>query len=251
MTEEEVRGVVEEFLGSGLPEIPDEELLKRRGIQQRWYLDTLVDGFALTGKQKVIAKMKLRETLLEDHAAYEKARRSGEEIRVYQTAADPFLSVVDPSLHAAGMAEIQSATRMLDISLWLGMGKLAPWNLCELDDDQRAISWFESESKENDGRPIRIRTKDAGTDECYKDLDDPFAENPPIFISAAGAIFPLSMGQVDRIRAATKIHSVSNGSGVKRPGLIDEVKCLTSPQLRTLLLFEPGMAGKLLKELGE
>ena len=255
MTEEEVRRVVEDFLGIGLPVTselfaPVQELLERRRLQQRWYLDTLVEGFELTGEQKKVAKTNLRKALLEDHPAYEQAGKSGEAITIYYTTGNPFLSVKDPSLPEGEAIEITPATRMLDVSLWLGLGKLAPWNLCELDDGQRAISWFGSENAGLSGSPMGARTRDSGTDERYEDLEDPFAENLLTF-TAAGAIFPLSMGQVDRIRAASKTYRASQGGGVKRPGLIDEVKCLTEPQLRTLLLFEPETAGKVMKELGE
>lgn len=251
LTEEEVRGIVEDFLEAGLSVASDVDLLTKRAIQQRWYLNTLVDGFGLTGKQKRIAKMRLREALLDDHAAYVLSGESGEVITTYSSPGSPFLTYVDDPLLAGSEAiEIPPAARMLDVSLWLGLGKLAPWFLCDLDDGQRELSWFGSENAWLSGRPMGARTKDAGTDEHYEDLDDPFAENLLTF-TAAGAIFPLSMVQVDRIRSASKTYRVSNGLGVKRPGLVDEVKCLTSPQLRTLLLFRPEMAETLMKELGE
>ena len=253
LTEEEVRWVVEDFLGTGISAMPElvapvQELLERRRVQQRWYLDTLVDGFWLTGEQKEIAKLRLGAALSEDQEAYLKAERDGETITIYQTAGNPILSVDSPFLPGIEAVGITPAARMLDVSLWLGLGRLAPWDLCDLDEAQREISRFDPGRAEQGASPRVATTKDAGTDEHYEDLDDPFEENSVKFM-AAGSIFPLSMGQVDRIRAASNTYRVSQGGGVKRPGLIDEVKCLTSSQLKTLLLFRPEMADELMKEL--
>lgn len=255
LTEEEVRGVVEEFVSIGLmdehePDATVEDLLARRQKEQRWYLDTLTDGFGFSNGQKNEAKRKLRESLAEDYARYMELGKSGDEITIFKTDGDPFLRTEDPFLSDQEIHEMNPAARMLGVSLWLGLGKLSPWELCGLDEGQKEMVGQHDASGQWTRVDGRSRTLDAGSDERYEDLDDPFAE-VSITLSAAGAIFPLSMGQVDRMRVAKETYRFSKLDGVMKPKLLDEVKVLTAPQLRTLLLFRPEMAEELMKELGE
>ncbi len=244
MTEEEVRWVVEDFDETRLwevrpPDAPAEDLYGRRKNEQKWYLDTLVKGFGLTGEQKKEAKRNLREALIEDFAAYSEAEKAGDAITIYFSTGDPFQRTVDPTDQTKFLSEATPAASLLGVSLWLSRSRMAPWNLCKFEESQQEIGWNEPMAGKLLSKRMGVTTKDPGTDECYEDLDDPFGENP-ISLAAAGSIFPLSMGQVDRMRAAKKTYKVKNG-GVRRPQLLDEVKVLTAPQLRTVLLYTPSL----------
>lgn len=254
LTEAEVRGVVEEFIAMNLnPKSPDKtadpedarEEWKRR---EQWYLDTLVSGFGLTGQQKKQAAARLRELGERDFKNYQEflANRMSPAKKPESGGKLPFWLLME----------------ILGPDGWFQYHACAPWNLCDLDEEQKKMIGYSDGEGQWGSISGGKMTKDFGTDERYENLDDQQTSQNG-FINPAGRFFPLSMDQVDRIRSANVIHVDHLNRGdrtikidpritlVSRLGILPYAKFLSGPQLRTYLLFRPDMAENLMKELGE
>jgi hypothetical protein len=245
MTEEEVRWVVEDFLETGILDwesvgVPLDQLTKRRDKEYEWYLGILVEGFGLTRQQRKEAENALEKIKEADSEHFLAVMKSAKE---YLTHKDPFAEESELRTRVPG-------DLVRGVSIWAQGEKISPWNLCTLDEAQKSMLPLRLE----DGQWIWDRsgsvTLDYGTAERYENLDDPFTDLW-IFVRG-GDIFPLSMAQVDGIRGAEfQLNSTKHPDGVPDPPLFEQLKFLTAPQLRTLLLYEPEVAGSLVKELGE
>ena len=93
-----------------------------------------------------------------------------------------------------------------------------------------------------------MATKDFTSEKRYEDLGNSL-EGRTSITYPSGFLLPLSMWQVDRIRAACISGWDMETSRLSKTLVLDQVKFLTAPQLKTLLLFRPVMAEHLLKEL--
>lgn len=247
MTEEEVRGIVEEFIGKGIATTDvngtrETRIREAREKGHKWYIETLIDGIGLSGVQRDEAERKLHQMIEGDlirfqRAVESKAKQKGEGQNPGSDESDSL---------AAGLFE-----DMCDIRFWLRDGSLLPWNMCKLENWQEEMI----RPKEKDGQWTESQlgdvTLDYGTDKRYVGLCDPFVTGEPLNISEAGNFFPLSMEQVDRIRQTEFAKASPVADVMREASLLKRVQFLAVPQLRTLLLYEPEMAVKLMKELGE
>jgi hypothetical protein len=254
LTEEEVRWVVEDFVAMNLnPKSPDrtadpEDAREEWKRREQWYLDTLVSGFGLSEEQKKQAAGRLREL--------------GErEFKDYQE----FLAnrkALNEEAGRLGGVNRWGIMEILGADGWFCVDACAPWNLCDLDEEQKKIIGY-VDGEGQWGWPTGGKmTKDFGTDERYENLDNQqISQNG--FINPAGRFFPLSMDQVDRIRSANVIHVDHLNQGdrkieiepevtlVARLGILPYAKLLSEPQLRTYLLLCPEMAVHLSEELAK
>jgi len=241
MTEQEVRWIVEDFRNLGIDsgEIAAGSAEAYYGIRMRrhqWLLDALKSGFGLSKEQKSQTVESLEVLGARDLAGFTKYLT---EIKSFEVEGKEY-RVIDGS-------KVRSLT---DSHNWLKGPDYAPWNLCDLKESQKDMVRFRNE----EGRWIWIRegsrTLDFGMTEKYEASSDAFMTDP-VIMNGGGYFFPLSMGQVEGMIGA-KLHQASKapeGKGkVERLAL---VRFLTTPQLKTLLLFEPEMAEQLMKELGE
>lgn len=228
MTEDEVRGVVEEFHELGYSELKqkggslDEFRVFRSKVWQ-WYSDLLAEGFGFTGEQERLVSKRLQEMGEKD----------------FSTQLEVFGKLIPDSSQDARISSenTEALEILLGTRVWLAWQKYEVWELCNLNEDQMEIGWGAVAKFGQSWVIGKERTKDPDTDDHYNDLENPFEPAHQVF-SESGKIFPLSMEQVDRIRS------------VKENSLLEYVKFLTLGQLRTLLLFRPELAGKLMKELG-
>jgi hypothetical protein len=241
MTEEEVRGIVEEFMRTGIGKIDlsnalEKELLDHRKAENSWYLKTLVQGFGLTPDQEREAAQELHKSRVLAYSIF-----LGTMIQAAATIdieAVPNDEIIDPDPFSDEVAN------------WISVLGYRPWDLCELDVGQKEIIGLKNDGEEWIWPRPGSETWDFGTEEKYVDLDDPFSEHK-ISVAHAGYVFPLSMDQVDHIHAANKPrdHTLTDEDGNLL--LLNEIKVLTPLQLRTLLLVQPSFAKNLMKELGE
>ena len=254
LTEEEVRWVVEDFVAMNLnPKSPDrtadlEDAREEWKRREQWYLDTLVSGFGLSEEQKKQAAARLRELGEREFSGYQEFLVNRE-------------SLIGQSSGEGGV-DRWTLMEIFGADGWFGDDASAPWNLCDLDEEQKKIIGY----ADGEGRWGWISggkmTKDFGTDERYENLDDQQTSLNG-FINPAGRFFPLSIDQVDRIRSANVIHVDQLNQGgriieidpeirlVSRLGILPYAKLLSEPQLRTYLLFRPDMAVHLSEELAK
>lgn len=242
LTEEEVRGIVEEFVRAGIGDInlsstTERELLANRKEENSWYLQTLVEGLGLTPDQQKVAAEKLHKSRVHNYSVFltekaEAAASIGVELvpddAIFNT--DPFTS--------------DDADRV-------GTIRFLPWDLCELYEGQKQLLGLRIEGEKWTWPRAGSETLDFGTEKKYENLDDPFCEYQ-ISVANAGHVFPLSMDQVDRILALKRSYGRSATRESQRGlPLLEEVKVLTTAQLRTLLFVQASVAERLTKELGE
>lgn len=242
LTEEEVRWVVKDFMTLGIDgdEISadtDQGYYQIRLKRQEWLLDALVSGFGLSSEQKKQAAARMRELGEKDYEEFQQSFTENEQFEI-----------------DGKMFRVISASKvreLTDADVWLSNDSYLPWNLCDLDEVQKTMLPLKIENELWVWPRPGSATHDFGTEQRYENLDDPFT-NQNDFISPSGKFFPLSMEQVDRIRGANTFHSEKNNIIITgRMGPLAYVKLLTAPQLMTLLLLKPDMAGMLMKELGE
>ncbi len=220
LSEREVRWIVEDlqaagFTSEGVGAETTEEYFALRKSRERWYLDTLAMGLGLTGEQKFQAAETLREL---GNAEYEEFRKYAGSLKIFEVEGRPMAIVSGDKVG-----------RFTLVGRWMDSSEYHPQNLCKLGEEQLEVS---RSSEDREG----YSTRDFGTDVRYTDLVDPFGDQY-IEIADAGKIFPLSMAQVDGIRAA------------RGKDFLAEVRYLTRSQLMTLLLFNPSVAKKISERL--
>lgn len=250
LAEEEVRWVVEDFLetvsyedkpGQPLETVLRDVWKKRLAV----YFHALEDGFNLSQDQ--IWTLKSKVPVLAGH----------------YVARTLLLASVDEAWEIKMLGEVGSASEknssptnlkqiemILRHPMSLSDERIRPWNLIALSENQKQMIGYQDDAGEWIWVDGLQRTLDFRTMESYGDLSDPFADGAGV-MGTAGVVFPLSMWQVERLGEyedeAVSPHTPKTKSG----GELDRVKFLTRPQLKTLLLFNPEMAGKLMNELGE
>ena len=241
MSAREVRWVIEDFqkagLDQGLRDAPAGQFIRQRKAQHAWYLDLLVDGLRLDPEQKREAKEKLAGLLEEAVADFQKdlAEQASEAVeedgRRFQVVAGAVVS------------------RLIDSKQWLADERYAPWELCDLTDEQKRVTWFRWIQTVRTDEP-GLATSDPDREWFDPDmcsLTDPASPDPgsvgdfatgqaPGKIDAAGSIFPFVSGQ----------HFIERGSA--GPIEMQAMGCHPA-QLKTSLLVNPGMAARLLEGL--
>lgn len=249
LTEEEVREVVVNFLeavsyedkvGQPVEAVLRDVWEKRLDV----YFDALVDGFDLSQDQ--IWTLKSKEPALATHFV---ART------LLLASVDEAWEVKLPGEGDSAFEKNSTPTNLEQIETMVRhpmsfSDEILPWNLIELSEDQKQMVGYHDDAGEWIWVDGQNSTLDFGTTESYRDLIDPFVDDRTV-MGMAGGIFPLSMWQVERLGdfedEIVSPHTPKTING----GELDRAKFLTRPQLKTLLLFNPEMADKLMKELGE
>jgi len=247
LSKEEVRGIAERAVAEeiGVDEdmantVEDYFELRKRRIE--WYVEILTEGFYLTERQ--LSEVRTRIDKLES------------EFRIL--VLNHLIEINSPgrSQMSSGMG-LQIPGDSKRATLWHLSRSYSATQLCDLSEHQMKATWPVSE----DGQPEReenppwgpIFTRDFGTQDHYSFLKEPFIENTGgiALFYRAGIIFPLSMKQVDGICEAMRRGRQDSPGETEIPALLPQVKFLTEPQLKTLLLFERQLAVKILTELGD
>lgn len=239
LTDLEVRWIVEDFHELGYSELKRKggKLNEFRGFRSRawqWYSDLLAEGFGFTGEQERRVSKRLQEMSGNDFST---------QLKVFANL------MPDPSQDVRITPEnMELMGILLGTGVWLRWQKYEAWELCELSDDQMEIGWGKIARLGQSWSAGGERTKDFGTDEFDNNLGNYFHEAYKV-LSNAGTVFPLSMEQVERMRNVEAPDATAESEDKAEPAFLDMVKFLTAPQLMTLLLFQPEMAGQLLEDL--
>ncbi|MCW1921907.1 hypothetical protein OKA05_05045 [Luteolibacter arcticus] len=255
MTAREVRWIVEDFQKAGLDrsamnklwdivgssrddagmdaavsEAANKEALRISKQQSHWYLGLLADALNLDKQQRVQSTERYRTWFGPAEANF--LERQKEVVEGRQA----------PGYYP--IAELPPYAGLLEASEWLEDEALAPWALCDLADDQLAITHHEEVIQERSG-PESSQEEDSYAYRSWLD------RRPLVGIGAvkrksiddilwrpsyeeAGWIFPF--------------HSEQQFSGTEGD-LLEIVKRLHPAQLKTLLLLDPQAADDLSKLL--
>jgi hypothetical protein len=243
MTAQEVRWVIEDFrnagLDQGLSSASAAGFIRLRKAQQAWYLDLLADGLRLDPEQEQTAKEKLAGLLEETVAGFRKD--------LSEQASEP----IEQNGRRVQVVDAAVIRRLIESKQWLTDERYAPWELCELTDEQKRVTWFryihyvrtlEPGDVEYDAErqwfdPDGAGYTDPGSD-SEGNVGDFATGMAPDKVSGAGSIFPFGPSQEFVIR------------GDQMAGPIDFQATRCHPdQLKTLLLVKPDTASRLLEAL--
>jgi len=221
LSAKEIREIAVEFeekvmVDDGLPSSFEEGVEQRRRFHE-WYLRSLVEGLGLSGDQETAAKARL-DLLFEEALAKQREALGAKE------RGDGVPLGVERRFYAA-----QS---------WLKDDAYAPWELCELTEDQKGITWHDWLQVE------RKSNQETGDDpspwfnlwiRAGKVPGSPGITGFPEGSGAkefgdAGAIFPL--------------HPRQNFQIEPDDPTLSELRGLNAAQLRTLLMLFPESLGK-------
>lgn len=248
LTEGEVRGIVSEYLKMGITfqnhQDRSEEAYVEMGDKARaWYQDALVEGFGLDQVQKPVLRRMLQQAGKDDLVEFKDRLMRFRELRRKMDEGVIGLEAYGYALEFGSPPEVVGGFGLLGEDI-------RPRILALLDEEQmEMVGFFDVEGKRWIWVDGGSRTLDFGTSDCYGDLSDPFSESG--VMAVAGKVFPLSMRQVECLGdyegEAVSPHTPKLFDG----GYLEQVRFLTAPQLKTLLLLDPQIAGKLEKELGQ
>ncbi|MGJ8642500.1 MAG: hypothetical protein ACSHX9_03755 [Luteolibacter sp.] len=243
MTVDEVRWVVEDFLALGLDvEYPEdttaEGYLALRKAREEWYLGALVSGLRLTKEQERDARDAmgvLREKDYAEFVGYLDGLKSFE----HEGKA---MMVIDGG----------KVRKLTDAGSWMKDEGYRPWELCELGDDQLAVTNFHNESmEESDSEKFKdwligdAEVKENNTElKVPKDLTKNIGDLYALGLMSWGhmeSIFPYSGVQVEKL--------LGEGEGSRKASMLKFATALQPEQLKLYLLFDSGDAKSLLSAL--
>jgi hypothetical protein len=242
MTAREVRWIVEDFqragLDLGMRSATPEEYSTQRKNQHAWYLDLLKDGLGLSEEQVRTASAELDELLAEA------LERFGKELEAKAS------EVIESGGRSFRIIESGPIDRLVSAESWLEDERYAPWELCELTEDQLRLTWFGWVNSRRNADPDsltyepempwfddRMLVGGPSGSGGWTIADFPTGDAPTA-IRGAGSIFPFTAGQ--RFRKG-------DGDGV---GALEHQAMGCHPaQLKTLLLVAPTIASRLLESL--
>jgi len=134
MTDQEIRWMIEDFQAAGLDEVDRSLKGTLRAKQQLWYLEALTEALQLSPEQKNQARARMDELLRKDMEAFEQGIGGVTEVR------EPTEAIPDESPIAP----------YADATTWLLKDAYAPWNLCDLSEEQSQLTlqrWKEAEKE--------------------------------------------------------------------------------------------------------
>ena len=241
----EVKQIVDEYLQSGIGTIDRDDptgqkLFDRRSRQQKWYIEILAEGLGLSNVQRAEAEAKLGLALKSDFIAYQEVLHSDENITIHNDEGAYPPDQFPPWMHPA--------ERMFSPSSWIGSEELRPWAICNLDEAQKDILRYKGEDGLLAWLPWGMSTHDFAAEKPYEDLSTPIGGRTSITYPS-GFLFPLSIQQVDHIRAACISGWDLETGKLSNTLVLDQVKFLTPAQLKSLLLFTPNLADHLIGEM--
>ncbi|MCH7228484.1 hypothetical protein [Haloferula sp. A504] len=193
MTKVEVLWIISEFQNLGLDHDPGtapaaEYELQRKRLN-RWYLASLEEGFGLTDQQVTQAEASLKAL-------------SQQAFHRFRTAVD---NASGEFVHEGKRYQITSYGPILDLvdaNRWLKDEAYAPWNLCSLTEDQRAITWLPmlESMRESDSPMLEDQAQSwlslasacrSFDREPKDDFGDFSTGEAPGLLGKGGAVFPL------------------------------------------------------------
>lgn len=234
MTEDEVRWVVEDFLALGLDvEYPEdttaEGYLALRKAREDWYLGALVSGLRLTTEQEREAKAAMGVLRERDYAEFveylygvKSFEDEGQEMKVVDGA---------------------KAWKLMDAGNWVEGEGCRPWELCELTDEQLAVTWEVGENATSEPLNEDLWEGFSGFG-FWKDVGgepipiegftvDPFSTLNWELVASSGTVFPFSERQAKLFQ---KIDSED-----ERLTALELATLLSPEQLKMLLLLSRGV----------
>jgi hypothetical protein len=235
MTEQEVRWVIEDFqnagLDQGLSSASAEGFIRLRKAQHAWYLDLLADGLRLDSEQRRMAKEKLAGLLEEAEAGFEKD--------LSEQASEP----IEQNGRRVQVVDGAVISRLIDSKQWLTDEGYAPWELCELTEEQKRVTYlgyliYYPEESRPWFSPDGFGRTDP-TDEHEGNIGD-FSTGHAPDIGEASAIFPFYslQGFIGGPEEEGRLVSLGRQATRCHPD-----------QLKTLLLVKPEIASRLLGAL--
>lgn len=239
MTEREVRWVIEDFQKAGLAQgvrgASSEEFIRQRKAQHAWYLDLLADGLRLNPEQRGAAREKLAGLLEEAVAGFQKD--------LSEQASEP----IEQDGRRLQLVSAEVITKLIHADKWLTDERYAPWELCDLTEQQLGVTW----------RPILTGMKNDGMEgEAGGWLDVP--ATPVIFEEGKAPVIPDSLfpagyreftAHLKDAGSVFPVAAVSLPAGpVHEPPLMKELRGYHPSQLKTLLLLQPELAEEVIAE---
>jgi hypothetical protein len=246
LTEEEVRGIVEEFVSLGITfenhqDISEQEYFEMGNKARDWYRDSLVEGFSLTPIQEADLTKILYEVGMKDMAHFQERRARFRDLSVKAENGELGLEAYGLLVEFGGKPTLAG-----NFGLW----EASPQNMIDLDEQQREMIGCHDEY----GTWIWVdgeqRTLDFGADTAYHNLQNPFSSINSI-ISVAGKVFPLSMEQADRLEIFRNESVSCHWPQVRTGAYLKQSKFLTAAQLRTLFVLRPDSSRQLMMDLGQ
>ncbi len=243
MEAKEIRWVVEDFLALGLDaEYPQEQTaagyLGLRKAREEWYLGALISGLELTKEQKWQAEEAmgvLREKDYAEFVAYLDGLKSfeheGKTMMIFDGA---------------------KARNLMDAGRWLLSSSYSPWLLCELSEDQKAVTWGSSDVineiknlEEGKTGAVGWLWKEPGGKvvSADKKITDPFDPSGVGNVEYMGGIFPLSEIQIQRLNSPLRDDCDTTE--------LERMKILHPEQFKVYLLFFPQSAADILKQVNQ
>lgn len=242
MTAQEVRWIVEDFQRAGLDaEISTakpEEFATRRRAQHSWYLDLLADGLVLTNDQRLAASKEL------DALLSQALERFGDELE------EKASEVIEHNGKSFRVIDVGVINRLIFAEGWLADERYAPWELCELTEEQLRLTWFEWVDASRNAEPgsAMLDPEKPWWNPETSSMIDP--------LSGAGSISDYPTGEApDKIDGAGSIFPFAKSQRFKSPdhdwaGPVDLQAMRCHPaQLKTSLLVSPGLAAQLSEKL--
>jgi hypothetical protein len=240
MTEEEVRGVVEEFHSYNIHSVKPEDLPPKNlqmlwERENRWYLDTLILGFGMSDLQRSEVAKKLSEMRERDLRSYQDylTQKQIPDLRKTKNAIDHFLVISD----------------FLYEHRLLNSQEYAPWNLCDLTQLQKEMIGYMPPEGGLDWLPGRL-SSDVSLTEEEREIWDHWYGRGWNDVPHAGKLFPLSLGQMKRVAELHQAGIALHPDEVKIFPDLEQTKILTASQLRIHLLLDPNRGVDLLEEIG-
>ncbi|MEP4047721.1 MAG: hypothetical protein ABJN80_02670, partial [Luteolibacter sp.] len=233
---DEVRWVVEDFLAAGLDvDYPEdttaEGYLGLRKAREEWYLGALVSGLRLTKEQVRQAKEAMGVLRENDFAAFLE-----------------YLNGVKSFEHEGKTMQVidgGKARLLMDARNWLKKVGYQPWLLCQLDEEQLAVTWGDPTlktrhgSENRDGGSDRWLWKEPGKEGMRAGFEnqDPFEPSYVENLEEMGGVFPLNEIQFRRL------------GDIRDTTVLSEMRILQPEQLKMYILYYPEEAAALMKEL--
>lgn len=146
MTDQEIRWMIEDFQTAGLDEVDHSPRGTLRAKQQLWYLEALTEALQLSQEQRSQARARMDELLRKDLEAFEQGVGGVTEVR------EPTEAIPDDSPIAPNA----------DATTWLLKDAYAPWNLCDLSEEQSQLTLERWKAGERESRVKSEAAQDPG-----------------------------------------------------------------------------------------
>lgn len=248
MTDQEIRWMIADFQAAGLDDRDRDPFSKDvtlRAKQQLWYLEAMVEALQLSPEQKSRARANMDEML-------------GKDIEAFEQGIGGVTRVIEPT---EAIPDDSPIAPYADATTWLLKDAYAPWNLCDLSEEQSRLTlqkWRPDKKKEIPAKA------DAEKVDPFELPDDPpwmspFSIQVQDPVSGNLIEFPIvKLGPKDdpsvRIPGDINISDVfpltpDQKLANHRYDPLAQARTLQPAQLRMGLLLDPGLVDDLLQRL--